>query len=98
MNGAAFSTYAAVLDDQFEMLQGEVNQHQVTELATKYFCPGCGTPIFNTNPKYAGLKIIHFGSIDNPEDLIPAVNIYCSSKLDWVDQILGMPSKPEGLS
>jgi hypothetical protein len=98
MNGAAFSTYAAVLDDHFELLQGEVNQHQVTDQATKTFCPRCGTPIFNMNPKYAGLKILHFGVLDSPEDLLPAVNVYCSSKLDWVDQLLDIPGRPDGLS
>ena len=96
MNGSAFSTYVAVADDDFELQSGDLKSHQVTEHAQKNFCATCGTPVFNTNPKYAGLTILHFGSLDDSPDVEPAVNIYCDSELGWLEQLPDMSRRPQG--
>ncbi len=87
MNGSAFSTYAAVRETDFELLNGDLKTHQVTEQSQKSFCAECGTPIYNTNPKYAGIKILHLGSIDEPPNLDPRVNTYCESRLAWLSNL-----------
>ncbi len=89
MNGSSFSTYAVVPDTSFRLISGDANlsSHTVSENATKNFCNICGTPIYNLNPKYQFLKILHLGSLDNAHQYRPDVNIFCDTKLDWLDDI-----------
>jgi hypothetical protein len=96
MNGSAFSTYVAVLESDFELIQGNLKTYQATALAQKSFCTDCGTPIYNTNPKYAGLRILHLGSLDDPDKLQPQVNIYCESRLDWLGHVPPMADRKKG--
>lgn len=97
MNGAVFSTYAAVLTSDFSLLSGELKSHKVSENATKHFCPNCGTPIFNSNPKLAGLNILHLGSLDTSKELTPDVNIYCESEVSWAKNVNSIPSIDQGV-
>ncbi len=97
MNGAAFSTYAAVLTADFTLLSGELRSHQVSEHATKHFCSTCGTPIFNSNPNLAGLHILHFGSLDTSKALTPNINIYCESEISWAKNVNAIPSIEQGV-
>jgi hypothetical protein len=89
MNGSSFSTYVVVPDTSFTLISGEANLsgHAVSQNATKSFCNICGTPIYNLNPKYQGLKILHLGSLDNAQLYRPEANIFCDTKLDWLDGI-----------
>jgi hypothetical protein len=96
MNGSAFSTYVAVSDDDFELLIGRPKSHKVSERSEKNFCEECGTPIFNSNPKYAGLKILHLGSIDDSFDNEPKANIYCESQISWLDRMPKISRLPQG--
>lgn len=101
MSGAAFSTYVSVLDSGFKMLKGEANirKHQVSQDAYKHFCATCGTPIYNKNPhKYNGITIIHLGALNNSEELKPWVNIFCKSKLAWVNDIATIENFAESRS
>ncbi len=97
MNGSAFSTYVAVSDNDFELLGGDLKTHKCTGYAEKKFCGECGTPIFNSNPKYAGLKILHLGSIECSSRLKPQANIYCESQLSWLDELAEITSFNQGL-
>jgi hypothetical protein len=98
MNGTAFSTYAVVEAAGLTVVAGRecVAVHAVTATAQKHWCARCGTPLYNTNPRYAGLAMLYLGILDGCATLVPAVNIYCSSKLPWVDQLQGAPSFDEG--
>jgi len=97
MNGSAFSTYAAVLEDGFTIICGndKLKAYQVSTNAQKCFCTNCGTPIYNINPKYNGLKILHFGTIPDLKAFIPKANLYCESKLEWVDHLNSIESFPQ---
>jgi hypothetical protein len=97
MNGSAFSTYVAVTDDDFKLLSGDLLTHKVSEHAEKSFCGKCGTPILNSNPRYAGLKILHLGSLDDSLNLEPKVNIYCESRLGWLNNLPDITSLEQGL-
>jgi len=97
MNGASFSTYVAVAEDGFNLIGDSLHSHNVTDSAKKHFCKICGTPIYNTNPKYFGLTILHFGSLDSPAGLVPQINIYCESQLDWIEKLPDIASLEQGL-
>ncbi|EDL70687.1 GFA family protein [Vibrio campbellii] len=98
MNGSAFSTYAAVLQSEFRLVAGKVESYGVSETARKHFCKICGTPIYNTNPKYAGLNIVHIGTLDGASSYRPDVNIYGESKVDWLSAISDIPTFDQGMS
>lgn len=97
MNGAAFSTYVIVLENEFQMISGNLRTHKVSTYASKHFCGNCGTPIYNTNPKLEGLIILHLGSLDCALEITPEVNIFCDSQLGWVQHGQDVLSLPQGL-
>ena len=97
MNGSAFSTYVVVLGSEFSLESGELQTIRVSEQATKSVCERCNTPIYNENPKYQGLRMLHLGSVDDPVDLEPQVNIYCESQLDWLSGVTGLTNMDQGI-
>ena len=97
MNGAAFSTYVVVLASEFTLLNGSLVTHRVTDRATKSLCGSCGTPIYNENPRYAGLRMLHLGSLDEPNNLAPQINIYCESQVAWLASMEHINSLNQGI-
>lgn len=97
MNGASFSTYVVVAESGFTQLDGDLTTCNVTDKSRKSFCSKCGTPIYNENPKYDGLKILYFGSLDDTSDLAPKANIYCESEVDWLCKVVELPRFGQGL-
>lgn len=97
MNGSAFSTYVVVSAQDFELKQGSLQTVQVSSDASKSVCRSCLTPIFNQNPKLAGLIILYLGSIDNMPSTVPTINIYCESQLDWVGEISSLANMEKGM-
>jgi len=57
----------------------------------------CGTPIYNENPRYRGLTILHLGSLDESDKLVPQVNIFCESQLGWLEEIARLTSLDQGI-
>lgn len=54
------------------------------ESVTKHFCRHCGTPLFNSNKRYPGHRMVAVGSLDDPTVVTPTANIHCDSQLSWV--------------
>jgi hypothetical protein len=95
MNGSAFSTYLVVPSQNLSFVQGEsgIAKYTVTDRTAKHFCKNCGTAIFNSNPStYPGLTMLYLGTHKNFSGLTPGINIYCESKLAWVDGIMEIKS------
>jgi hypothetical protein len=93
MNGSAFSTYVVIPSRNLSFVNGEhhVAEYAVTDRASKHFCKNCGTAIYNSNPTlYPGLTILYLGTLMNSMRLTPRINIYCESKLAWIDGIKDM--------
>ncbi|MES2384136.1 MAG: GFA family protein [Pseudomonadota bacterium] len=86
LTGAAFSTYVVVKESQLTVTSdpGSLTAYQVTDRTRRYFCRTCGTPLFNANPEtYKGLRMLYLGTVRGHEQLEPAMNIFCESKLPW---------------
>ena len=97
LNGSAFTSYVVVRSDSFVVHgQEALGAFIATDYSTKHFCKSCGTPIYNVNPStYPRLAMIYLGSIEKHHEFPAGINIYCSSKLGWVDSIATQPSFPE---
>lgn len=89
MSGCAFSSMVVSPASATEVTRGEelLSPYALSEATTKYFCKRCGSPLFNVNTRYPGLRMLYLGTIDQHETLTPSFNAFCRSKLGWVDRI-----------
>lgn len=97
-NGSSFSTYAVAPSKSLEIIIGKelINQYAAGD-ALKHFCSNCGTPLFNTNQKYPGACMLFSGTLSNVESLVPKINVWCESKLAWVDNLTEIASFSQGI-
>jgi len=98
-NGGAFSTYMAVPKGSLIFTGGEkyLKQYKVEAEGEKYFCSECGSPIYNDNYRIPGMYMMFYGAFSNPIDFPPSINVFCSSKHDWVDNITNIKSFQESI-
>ncbi len=87
LTGAAFATYFVVAAKCFRLRRGDelLKSYTPREQVARHFCGTCGTPIFNTNTKYPALRMVYYGCIDFDEAPVPNTNIFCRSRLPWVE-------------
>ena len=87
-SGTAYGVVAGVIDDQFELLSGDLktidkvaDSGAVRSLA---FCPECGTRIYakpaDENSGFFGLRA---GTIIQRDQLIPKFQLWCRSAQPW---------------
>jgi hypothetical protein len=89
LTGAALSVYVVSRTEYFQVddPSSQLRRHQVTERTSRSFCGVCGSPLFNQNPSsYPGLTMLYLGSTDSPELHEPAIQIFCESRLPWLEQ------------
>ena len=55
-------------------------------IATRAFCPTCGSPVYSTNSGMPDFFIVEAGSLDDPARFVPQMVVYTSSGLAW-DQL-----------
>lgn len=90
MNGGSFSSYVIVEQKYLSLNfdQNQIKRYQPTHNATKHFCKTCATPIYNSSEnRYPGIYIIYLGIIKNHQSIQFDQNVYCESKLNWLDTI-----------
>lgn len=86
ISGGPFSVYVVVREKDFRLTAGETSRYRATDRTTKHFCSSCGTPVLNSNPgTYKGVVMLYVGTTEDPRIYVPRLNIFCESKLDWVD-------------
>lgn len=97
-SGAAFSTYAALPRSALEIISDHDGLHSFQIRGVKkHFCRECGTPIFNLNDKYPGAYMVYLSTLERARDILPQVNVWCESKLGWVDSLPSLPSLGQGV-
>ena len=99
-SGAAFSTYAVVPEAGLEIIAGQdsISAFQFKDNAYKHFCKQCGSPIYNKNVRYQGLRMVYLGGISESSDIVPTANIYCESQLVWVPAIAEIRNFAQGIA
>lgn len=98
INGSAFSSYVVTKLAEFKVESGDdqLASFDATDHAVKHFCRHCGTPIYNSQPvRFPDLAMIYLGVLSQHDQLAPGINVYCSSKLNWVDNIPSIRSFAE---
>ncbi len=70
---------------------GKPKTRRSSPIATRSFCPECGTPItlgYDARPNEIAL---HVGVFDDPSMLIPQYNYGSGQRLDWVTCGIALP-------
>ena len=98
-NGSAFSTYLGISENDFLITNGEsyLKRYDVDNSGEKYFCSECGSPIYNKNYQIPGMYMVLYGAFLQPDKFTPSFNVYCSTKLEWIDDIKTITSFQESI-
>ena len=85
--GSAFSAVLAVPSAGLSIsgtLTSYVGRGESGQTRTRRFCPECGSPITDEAERMPGITMVEIGTLDDPSAAIPAMHIYCRSKLEWM--------------
>ncbi len=84
--GTGHISNAFFKDEQFE-LKGELKAYESTadsgNVNTRYFCPQCGSRIYNEVSARKGIVGVAVGSADDNSWYEPAAVVYCSERPGW---------------
>ncbi len=101
-SGSAFATNAAVSAAHFHVSRG---QDRITSIESspgkkRYFCSGCGSPIYSQHDDAMETVYVRIGTIDDDSQLSPDVHIHVASKAPWYEICDALPQmhEEEGLS
>ena len=96
--GSAFGFLVGVPRDAFE-LRGTVKSYSKPADSgrpiVRRFCPECGSSIAEEPGSRPDLVILNGGTLDDPNSLTPAMQIYCDRELSWVRLDGNMQRFPE---
>lgn len=86
-SGAPFVSWLLVPKQQFSYLRGEPRHLQSSKNGERWFCAQCGTPIAcvvhheGKPDKYIDITL---GSLDAPDEFIPARDWFEDTRLAWL--------------
>lgn len=61
----------------------------------RYFCSGCGSPLYSKARAREGVVSIRCGTLDEDPTIRPTEHIYAASKAPWFDICDELPQYPE---
>jgi hypothetical protein len=82
--GAPLATYAGYPAERCAYVAGEPVRFHSSPAVTRAFCGRYGTPLAYEGERWPGEVHGLTGSMDRPEDLVPARNAFAEEKLPWV--------------
>jgi hypothetical protein len=89
-SGGAFMGFVTVPRASLRMT-GELKAYRSSQIGTRYFCPGCGTPILMDYGYESDLTGIVIGSLDDPDAVPPTHHWGVESMLSWLKLDDGLP-------
>jgi hypothetical protein len=100
-SGAPFASGVVVASSDLE-ITGTSKAYSVRgssgKLATRSFCPECGTPLFTQSEENPHFTSIRFPSLNDSSGFAPALDIWTSSAPSWVcldDKLPHFPESPQ---
>ena len=96
-SGSSFATNMVVQRDDFAVVSGEeiLSYYQSSPQLRRYFCSGCGSPIYSVGDKYKHIVSVRCGTLDSALSVHPSVHAFVASKANWVDISDELPQFPE---
>jgi hypothetical protein len=97
LTGSAFRVTVPALRSDFLLLQGSPSTYVKTADSgarrVQVFCANCGSPLYTYgegHPERLGLRV---GCIDQRRQLVPRLQVWCDSALDWAMDLRGVPRR-----
>ncbi len=82
----------------FEWTRGAPSYFNSSDLVRRGFCQQCGTPLtFETIEGVSHLNIT-LGSLDNPEEAMPATQCGTESRMSWFNKLVAIDEEETGAS
>src|SRR5262245_815068 len=96
LSGSAFRTMAQTREGTFKLRSGQLKIYVKTADSgtrrAQAFCPECGTPIYSGHAEDGPpVYFIRAGTARQRNLLVPRVQAWMRSALDWVDDIQTIP-------
>jgi hypothetical protein len=97
--GTAYATVLAVASDALAVTGTTKRFDDIgdTGQAThRDFCPECGSTVTQSADVMAGITMITAGTLDEPADIEPGMQIYCDSAMPWarIAEVQSFPKMP----
>jgi len=91
--GSSFATNVIVDADKFRITAGDeaLARWQSSPQKFRYFCSGCGSPIYSHGDKTRHIVSVRSGTLKQDPGLRVAYHAFVASKAPWVDLRDGLP-------
>jgi len=83
-SAAPYVTWMVVPTIAFGYTKGSPTKLLSSEQGTRYFCSNCGTPVACVISSNPGEIDVTIGSLDNPEEFPPTLDVHEDTKLPWL--------------
>lgn len=87
--GGLFHYGIVIAEDDFKLLSGQLSAYETTadsgNKITRYFCPTCGSGIYNDPSVLPGIVVLRGGSVDEGALLPPTIELFAESKPEWIE-------------
>jgi hypothetical protein len=90
--GGPFAVLVRVSDADLEWQDDKPSVYRSSPIATRGFCPDCGSPLFLNYDRDAFIRLT-LGSLDHPEQVQPEGHYGIESRLPWVDCWTDLPAE-----
>ena len=100
MSGSSFRVLGIVGSNSLDFKSGELSEfeHKTQDgsVMKRYFCPRCGTPLYNTSTRFRDIQMLCVNTLDEPEAVKPSMEIWTTSKVTWAHIDPDITSHPYG--
>lgn len=98
LSGAPFRASVPAERSDFRVVRGDPKIYVKTadsgNRRAQAFCGDCGTPLYATDADKAGPYNLRLGAIRQRAEIVPQHQIWCSSALDWAQDVHAISGKP----
>lgn len=100
LTGAAFSTYGAVAQQDFNWLCDVTNLSKYTSSKSvlRYVCNTCGSLLTSTDSEEKDAIYLSVGLFDTPTELKPEYHQFVDSKVSWYEITDSIPQFKHGFT
>jgi hypothetical protein len=84
-SGGPLAALFYVASDCIKITKGSPHAYRSSATVDRLFCPDCGSPLFFQRINLPNIRAIFVGSLDDPNDFIPALHVCMSSAVPWLD-------------
>jgi hypothetical protein len=91
--GASFATNIIVDTDKFRISAGKeaLSRFESSPAKFRYFCSGCGSPIYSHGEKTAHIVSVRCGTLKTDPGLRPSYHAFAGSRAPWMEFCDGLP-------